>query len=526
MTAITDKKLRDKLMKEKTLEMMKTIEMIKQNTYEKKNKKNTIPEALITTKEKQIIKEEQIQRMENFGTRPITRITGNRPCRFCNAPNWSPIHKCPAQDSNCNNCGKKGHNARVSKQRRKINRTVRKLTKEEETERNETMSDTDESIYHIEGMKNIVEQQKHYTAKIKKRNAKNFYYRHRISSNNNATRRTNNEDDRNPENNKPIPRRKQNEVKFWGKVPVDMKHEKNKQKMEILITERTDIKPLLGMDWTKKFKLTIGRIQLTETNQLEKEKVIIKFPDLFENNRTIKNTEIKIQLKPGHFPVKQKARLIPLHLQEDVARELENLIKAGHLDKVNNVGEDSFVSPVVITVKKDKSGKIALDSRKLNDNCIKRRPHMLNMEELLSQSSVEITRDRTLQLFISKIDLDYTYGQTKHSEETSEQCVFAVTGAKFSGYYRYKKWFYGLADIPTIFQEKFGRTLEYSTPAWLDDIIVVTRGNKQEHEKKLFDVLSKLEKTGYRASKRKSEIFLKRTKWRGHEIDENGNKTK
>ena len=40
------------------------------------------------------------------------------------------------------------------------------------------------------------------------------------------------------------------------------------------------------------------------------------------------------------------------------------------------------------------------------------------------------------------------------------------------------------------------RTLEYSTPAWLDDIIVVTRGNRQEHEKELFDVLSKLEKTG------------------------------
>ena len=110
----------------------------------------------------------------------------------------------------------------------------------------------------------------------------------------------------------------------------------------------------------------------------------------------------------------------------------------------------------------------------------------------------------------------------KLSEETSRQCVFAITGAKFSGYYRFKKGFYGLADIPTIFQEKIDRTLEYSTPAWLDDIIVVTRGNKQEHEKKLFDILSKLEKAGYRASKRKSEIFLKRNKWLGHDIDENG----
>ena len=70
-----------------------------------------------------------------------------------------------------------------------------------------------------------------------------------------------------------------NEVKFRRKVPVDMEYENNKQKMEILITERTDITPILGMDWMKKYKLTIGRIQLTETNQPEKEKVISKFPD-------------------------------------------------------------------------------------------------------------------------------------------------------------------------------------------------------------------------------------------------------
>ena len=59
MTAITDKtdkKLRDKIKKEKTLELKKVIELIKQNTYEKKNKKNTIPEALISTKEKEIIR--------------------------------------------------------------------------------------------------------------------------------------------------------------------------------------------------------------------------------------------------------------------------------------------------------------------------------------------------------------------------------------------------------------------------------------------------------------------------------------
>ena len=147
---------------------------------------------------------------------------------------------------------------------------------------------------------------------------------------------------------------------------------------------------------------------------------------------------------------------------------------------------------------------------------------MPNMEELLNQFLVEITRDRTMQLFMSKIDLDYAYGQMKLSEETSRQCVFALTGGKFSGFHRFKKRFYGLADIPKIFQEKIDRTLGYCTPAWLDDIIIVTRGNKQDHEKKLFDVLNKLEKAGYQASKKKSEVFMKQTKWLGHEIDKNG----
>ena len=153
-------------------------------------------------------------------------------------------------------------------------------------------------------------------------------------------------------------------------------------------------------------------------------------------------------------------------------------------------------------MKNDKSVKIALDSRKLNDSCIKVRPHMPNMEELLNQISVEITKDRTKKLMMSKIDLDYAYGQMMLSEEPSRQCVFAITGANFSGYYRFKKGFYGLADIPTIFQEKIDRTLEYCTPAWLDDIIVVTRGDRKDHEKKLFDVLKKLENAGYGASEK------------------------
>ena len=53
--------------------------------------------------------------------------------------------------------------------------------------------------------------------------------------------------------------------------------------------------------------------------------------------------------------------------------------------------------------------------------------------------------------------------------------------------------------IPTIFQEKIDRTLGRQTPVWLDDIIVVTRGTKEEHTRKLYSARTKLENEGYRA---------------------------
>ena len=77
--------------------------------------------------------------------------------------------------------------------------------------------------------------------------------------------------------------------------------------MEIVITERTDITPLLGMDWMKILKLTIGRIYMAENNQSEKDRIINKFPDLFENNETIKDTEIKNTIETLTFSGKNKS---------------------------------------------------------------------------------------------------------------------------------------------------------------------------------------------------------------------------
>ena len=82
----------------------------------------------------------------------------------------------------------------------------------------------------------------------------------------------------------------------------------------------------------------------------------------------------------------------------------------------------------------------------------------------------------------TKLDFDYAYGQIKLDENTENLCIFTVTGGDFTGYYRFLKGIYGLADIPTIFQERIDTTFEHKHLAWLDDIIIATKGSIFEHK--------------------------------------------
>ena len=107
--------------------------------------------------------------------------------------------------------------------------------------------------------------------------------------------------------------------------------------------------------------------------------------------------------------------------------------------------------------------------------------------------------------WMSKIDLDYAYGQAKLSKEASKQCVFSINAGTFTGHYRSKKGFYGLSDIPTVFREHIDKVLEFKTPEWLDEIICVTNETIEQHECESRENLSEVPKAGFRASEKKQK---------------------
>ena len=102
-----------------------------------------------------------------------------------------------------------------------------------------------------------------------------------------------------------------NEVKFRGKIPANIEYENNKQKTQILITERNDITPLLGMDWMKKFNLTIGNIRTEDINRSE-ETSDRKVPRLIQEQHHNKRYRNKYSAETGTLSGETKSKTDPI----------------------------------------------------------------------------------------------------------------------------------------------------------------------------------------------------------------------
>ncbi len=147
---------------------------------------------------------------------------------------------------------------------------------------------------------------------------------------------------------------------------------------------------------------------------------------------------------------------------------------------------------------------------------------MPNLEDLRDRSCIKIATNRDQQLWASKIDFKYAFGQAKLAKETSKHCVFAIVGGRATGHYRFVRGFYGLADMPVVFQEKLDRVLQNKFPAWHDDILVITRGKVEDHYNDLTELLDILNSAGYRISYEKLELFSKEVEWCCFTISDSG----
>ena len=187
--------------------------------------------------------------------------------------------------------------------------------------------------------------------------------------------------------------------------------------------------------------------------------------------------------------LQQKGRRIPIHIQEKVEQEVRYLIDQGHIVKLENCSYQQFISPMIITVKKDQSIKLAMDSKQINKMIQKNKYQMPNSDVLLDNvaQSAQQGHNKPGSTLFSTIDLRYAYSQLKLDEVTRQQCNFSIIGVQATGTYQFQTGFYGLTDMPAEFQKAIDLTLnnERDTFAFLDDILIISHGTRDDHIDKL-----------------------------------------
>ena len=234
----------------------------------------------------------------------------------------------------------------------------------------------------------------------------------------------------------------------------------------------------------------------------------------------------KSTFKKEFHPTQHKGRRIPLHLTEKVERELKKLIDEKQIQKLTKCSDEHFISPVVITVKSDQSIKIALDSKILNDAIHKNKYQMQSIDHLMDKIGMKISELKTQEgkLYFSKIDLKYAYSQLPLHPETQKHCNFNILGGIATGTYNFLNGFYGLTDLPATFQKMMDTTLDGldSTNVFLDDIIVITKGTIEKHEKEIDKTLNRLNEENLAISLHKCEFGLNEITWLVYKINAEG----
>ena len=122
-----------------------------------------------------------------------------------------------------------------------------------------------------------------------------------------------------------------------------------------------------------------------------KEQIAKTFPGLVSRIGGSKTHVAKSKYHKDFQPRHQKGRRIPINLQDKFNEELRKLLAEKHIIKLSSCPDNYFISPIVVTVKKDQTIKLAQDSKVLNKAIHKNKYQMPNIDTLVESIFQQIS---------------------------------------------------------------------------------------------------------------------------------------
>jgi hypothetical protein len=204
--------------------------------------------------------------------------------------------------------------------------------------------------------------------------------------------------------------------------------------------------------------------------------------------------KVKIQLKPDATPYIAPPRKCPINLKEQIKEELDDMVKKGIIREISE--QTDWVSNICFVTKKDKSLRICLDPKKLNDG-IKRNPHKIpTVEELNPKFSGA--------KYFSKLDAKSGYWAVSLDEPSQLLTTFrSPLGQK----YCFQRMPFGLKTSQDDFQRKMDENISDLTGvvSIADDVCVVGH-TKEEHDANLVALMNRAAERGIVFNSKKCSI--------------------
>ena len=322
-------------------------------------------------------------------------------------------------------------------------------------------------------------------------------------------------------------------------VTVDVGIVKKKLKGTKIIVTRDGQRSLIVRDWLTKlnsclaesqkeseYKTVLKKINKNFELTPEKKRIHEKFPKVFKRKGRIVGHSIEIEFKEVAKITQQKGRRVPLQLQNPVGAEIRNLLQKDHIRKSDEITDEMFIQPVVFTVKKERSVKIALDARSLNNAILKNKYQMPDLENLMDKIAEIINGKEEGEVFFTSLDMLYAYGQTVLHPKTAKHCNFQIFARVMAGSYAFNTGFYGLTTKLPDFQKIVDNILHKTrnTFLFIDDILVVTKGNKEEHLGIVEETIKTLNEAGIRLKPEKCKLAENKLDWLGYIMSAEGTK--
>jgi len=217
----------------------------------------------------------------------------------------------------------------------------------------------------------------------------------------------------------------------------------------------------------------------------------------------------EIQLKEGAKTYHARAYPIPKYYEQTLRNEVQRLVDIGVLRKVNR---SEWAAPTFVIPKKDQTVRFISDFRELNKQ-IKRKPYPIpNIQDMLMKME-------GFQ-FATSLDLNMGYYHIELTPNSSRLCTIVLPWGK----YEYLRLPMGLCNSPDIFQEKMSELmagLEF-VRVYIDDLLVITKGDWQDHLQKLSQVFDRLSEVGLKVNIKKSFFGQTEVEYLGYMITRNG----